>query len=201
VVRMLALIGSLLAFSVGLKAQGYIVPNGVIYYGLTPLGYATDVIQNPISGDPTGFFLVPQSETSFRFEPIIDEGVRTFLVAAKDPISLPAILANTYTELGYTPPTSYEFEEGVAFYLGFYTGYNPWDSQGHYTGIYTDPVFGWGRYVNYGGEIEMLDAALEYGGGGIYAGTLTIIPIPEPGSLGLFGVAAVLAVRCWRRRA
>jgi hypothetical protein len=45
-------------------------------------------------------------------------------------------------------------------------------------GIYTNAVFGWGKFVTRDDRIELLDSALEYGGAGIYAGTQTIIP-PE----------------------
>lgn len=38
----------------------------------------------------------------------------------------------------------------------------------------------------------MLDSALEYGGVGIYAGTQTIILIPEPNTLGLFSLGGLL---------
>ena len=81
---------------------------------------------------------------------------------------------------------------GSPFYLGLYTGYDPWDSHGNYTGIYTDPVFAWGEFVNNGGAIEMLSSALEYGGGGIYANTENIIPAPEPSIFGLSTLGALL---------
>jgi len=178
------------------RAQGYIVPNGVIFNGFDGIGYSVSVIQNPATGDYTGFDLNPVGKTppsspyvnTYLFNPVVDEGVRTFIVSANDPISLPPIAAGNYTELTY--PNSYVFANGATFYLGFYTGYNPWDSHGNYTGIYSDPVFGWGRFRNNTGVIEMLSSALEYGGGGIVAGTQTIIPIPEPGSLTLFGLGA-----------
>jgi hypothetical protein len=195
----LAVIVSVFALIIRVKAQGYIVPNGVTYLGMGGLGgYETHVLQNPTSGDYTGFLLNPQSETSFLFSPFADEGVRTFLVSLNDPISLQPILANRYTELAY--PNSYVFQDGSPFYLGFYTGYDPWDSHGNYTGIYTDPLFGWGEFVNNGGVIQMLGSALEYGGGGIYAGTQDILPVPEPGVLGIFA-AGVLALSIqWLRR-
>jgi hypothetical protein len=188
----LALTTALSAFNYIVQAQGYIVPHGVTYLGFTIAGgYETHVIQNPTNGDYTGFLLRPQDGTAFRFSPFTDESVRAFLISAGDPVSSPPIFANSYPELTY--PNSYVFDDGVPFYLGLYTGYGPFDSQGHYTGIYKDPVFAWGQFVNSGGAIEMLDSALEYGGGGIYAGTENIIPsVPEPGALGLLGAAAFL---------
>jgi hypothetical protein len=178
-------------------AQGYIVPNGVTYYGFGALGgYETHVIQSPVTGDYTGFLLRPLSQTDFRFASFTDEGVRTFLVSSGSPVSLQHILAGSYPELTY--PTSNVLEDGF-FYLGFYTGYGPWDSHGNYTGIYKDPVFGWAEYENDGGVIHMLDSALEYGGGGIYAGTENIIPVvPEPGFLPLFGLSLL---GLWMRKA
>jgi hypothetical protein len=180
--------------------QGYIVPNGVTYIGLDFAGfYETRVLQNPTNGDFTAFLLGPQNQTTFSFGTLVDEGVRVFEVSPNDPISLQPILASRYPELTY--PNSYVFADSSPFYLGFYTGYAPWDSQGHYTGIYEDPVFGWGEFVNNGGVIEMLNSALEYGGSGIYAGTEIIIPIPEPGvfALSALGVS-LLGRRVMRRR-
>jgi hypothetical protein len=52
--------------------------------------------------------------------------------------------------------------------------------------------------VNNQGVIQMLDSALEMEGGGIYVGTQTIIPIPEPGFLCL-SACGVLTL-CWRFR-
>ena len=137
----LAIIACALAFAKGVKAQGYIVPNGVTYIGLDFVGaYETQVLQNPTNGDYTAFLLKPQNQTTFAFDVLTDEGVRVFGVSPNDPISLQPILANSYPEL--TAPNSYVFPEGSPFYLGLYTGYDPWDSHGNYTGIYTDPVFG-----------------------------------------------------------
>jgi hypothetical protein len=185
-------------FALRLAAQGYIVPNGVTYAGYSPIfmGYEVDVIQNPSNGDYTGFALSPQMITTFSFATYLDEGVRVFRVSSGDPVSLDPILAGTYPELTY--PNNYSFEDGSTFYLGFYTGYNPWDSHGNYTGIYSDPVFGWGEFINNAGVIELLDSALEYGGGGIYAGTQEIIPVPEPSCFGLFLVGGYWFIR--RRR-
>jgi hypothetical protein len=138
---------------------------------------------------------LPQNQTPptilFQFSPFADEGVRTFLVSSNQPISLQPILANSYTELTY--PNSYVFGNGFIFYLAFYTG-NTYPQNG----IYADPLFGWAEYVNNNGVIQMLNSALEYAGGGIYAGTQNII-VPEPSTFGLFGLAALLFVLCRRR--
>jgi hypothetical protein len=97
-------------------------------------------------------------------------------------------------------PNSYVFTNGVPFYLGFYTGYKPWDSQGNYTGIYSNPVFGRGEFVNYQGVIQMLGSGLEIEGGGIYAGTQNIIPAPEPSELALAAFGTLLfGFRRWRK--
>jgi hypothetical protein len=194
----LAFVLYMLGALIQVHAQGYIVPNGVTFNGFDGVGYSVFVTQNPSTGDYTGFDLNPVGETppsspyvnTYLFNPIVDEGVRTFIVSANDAISLQPIMAGSYAELTY--PNSYVFANGSTFYLGLYTGYNPWDSHGNYTGIYTNPLFGWGRFRNNNGVIEMLSSALEYGGGGIFAGTQTIIPVPEPSAFALLGLSALL---------
>jgi hypothetical protein len=59
-------------------------------------------------------------------------------------------------------------------------------------GIYSDPLFGWAELENVNGTIELLDSALEYQGGGIYAGTENIIPAPEPSEFALGALGALL---------
>lgn len=191
--KILIFIGVTCGAILELHSQGYIVPNGVTYLGFNGLGYETHVLQNPTNSDYTGFLLVPQGGNAFSFDPFLDEGVRTFLVALNNPISLQPISAGSYTEL--TNPNNYMFNDGVPFYLGFYTGPR-WTQLPPTNPItYDDPLFGWAKLVNNQGVIQLLDSALEYGGGGIYAGTQNIIPIPEPSVLGLFSLAALLFVR------
>jgi len=76
----------------------------------------------------------------------------------------------------------FEYFSDIPFYLGFYTGRailtNGIPAVG--LGIYTNAVFGWGKFVTRDDVIEMLDSALEYGGAGIYAGTQTLIPPESP---------------------
>ena len=157
--------------------------------------------QNPTNSDYTGFALEPKGKTppttfytnTFLFNLYADEGVRVFIVNSNQPISLQPILSQSYLELTY--PNNYVFTNGRPFYLGLYTGFNPYivtNGTGVYTGIYERPVFGWGLFVNNQGVIQMLDSALEIEGGGIYAGTQTIIPIPEPGSLALSVLGGLL---------
>lgn len=199
----LVILGCLFRTVLQLHSQGYIVQNGVVYVGFNGSGYQIGVIQNPtnINGfvDYTGFSLDPKGKTpptlytnTFLFDPVVDEGVRTFLVSSNDSISLQPILSGAFAELLY--PNTYVFTNGVPFYLGFYTGYNP---QG---GVYSNPVFGWGKFVNNQGAIEMLNSALEIEGGGIYAGTQTIIPVPEPSTLALGALGTLLlGFRRWRQ--
>ena len=180
-----------------LHAQGYIVPNGVVYDGLfqNGRGYGISVIHDPTNLLYTGFALNPIGKTpssamytnTYTFSPILDVGVRVFLVAADQPISLSPILLNSYTELGNAP--SYVFSQGVPFYLGLYTG-----NQNFYppSGIYTDPLFGWAKLVNNQGVIELLDSALAYKAEGIFAGTQVLVPVPEPSSFALIGLGALL---------
>jgi hypothetical protein len=175
------------------------VPEGVTY-SAAGLSAVIHVMQSPTNGDYTGFILRPQFVTPgspyytiFAFDRgAPDEGVRAFFMSQNDPISLAPIQAGAYTEL--VLGNYYGFDPGVPFFLGFYTGH----TNGAPPGAYSDPVFGWGEFVNDQGVIQMLDAALEGGGGGIYAGTQTIIPIPEPGVLSFSAWAALICG--WRFR-
>jgi len=178
-----------------IHSQGYLVPNGVVYIGQTGIGYEIDVLHDPAHLYYTGFFLNPNGKTpptspfinTFQFDLIVDVGVRVFLVSPNDPISLQPILSQNYTELLY--PNNYVFANGVPFYLGLYTGNV---QQAPQDGIYSDPLFGWVELVNNAGVIQMLDSALEYQGGGIYAGTQTFIPVPEPGALAFGALGGLL---------
>jgi hypothetical protein len=187
----------LLSATSQLHAQGYIVPNGVVYVGdIRGLGYEIDVLHNPAptNGAHTGFFLQPQNPTTFLFAGIVDIGVRVFFVSANDPVSLQPILAQEYPELTY--PNQYVFQDGVPFFVGLYTGNVQFPPP---NGIYSDPLFGWAELENVNGAIWMLSSALEYGGGGIYAGTEDIMSVPEPCALGVLCLG-VLAMG-WRTRA
>lgn len=195
---MKSLVSIVLAFTtiVGSHAQGYLVTNGITHHGFNGLGYEIHVLQNPTNTDYTGFDFRPQGMTpptvyvnTFQFNPFLDEGVRTFLVSSNQPISLPAIQSGSYTELMY--PNNYVFNNNSPFYLAFYTGYNPFSPTGTYTGIYTDPLFGWARFRNNQGVIQLLDSALVYNAGGIFAGTQIIIPEPSCFALGVLGAALI----------
>jgi hypothetical protein len=191
--RCLFLLGVALAAIAPAYSQGYIVPNGVIS-STAGLSAVIHVMQSPTNGDYTGFILRPQFKTPgspyytiFSFDPgAPDEGIRTFFVSPDDPMSLEPIRAGAYNELVLRD--YYGFDSGVPFYLGFYTGH----TNGAPPGAYKDPVCGWGEFVNNQGVIQMLDSALEVGGGGIYVGTQTIIPIPEPGFLSLSACGALI---------
>lgn len=193
--KLLAIIGISFGTSLHLRAQGYIVPNGVVYSGYLPgVGFSIDVMYSPTNLFYTGFALNPVGTTppspypnTFRFNPIVDVSVRVFLVSPNDPVSLEPILAGNYTEL--LSPNSYEFDSDSPFYVGLYTGnvqYAPPD------GIYDDPLFGWAELVNNMGVIELLGGAMAYKAGGIYAGTENIFYVPEPSVLGLSALGALL---------
>jgi hypothetical protein len=182
--KLFAVIALASCVTIQMMGQGFIVPNGV-RQGNSGNHFDLEVTQDPSDGDYTGFRLNSQGGDAFLFNPVVDEGVRTFLVSANDPISLQPILANDYPELTF--PNIYTFANGTPFYLGLYTGNSP-----RVNGVYSDPLFGWAQLVNIGGTIQFLGGALEYGGGGIYAGTQTIIPVPEPGALALVATGAAL---------
>jgi hypothetical protein len=194
---------SLFCGVVELHSQGYIVPNGVSYGGYEPgFGYKISVVDNPagvqsIFSTSTQFGLNPIGMTqptaytnTFSIMLLTDIQVRLFLVSFNDPISLPAIQSQSYSEL--TAPTV--FQSGVPFYLALYTGYQfapPYPPTHPYN--YLGPVLGWVELVNNQGAIQMLGSGLEYSGDGIFAGTQNIIqPAPEPGTLGLFALGGLI---------
>lgn len=184
-------------------SQGYIVQNGVITnYSGAFLPGEISVLYNPNNLYYTGFALEPTGKTqptfytnTFSFDYIVDVGVRVFLVSSNDPISLQPILSQSYIELLNAPIQV--FANGVPFYLALYTGNMTYAPP---NGIYTDPLFGWVKLVNNQGVIQMLDSALEYQGGGIFAGTQNIIPVPEPSQLALGALGALLLGFRRRRR-
>lgn len=194
--KLLVIAATTVAITLQVHAQGYIVPNGVVYAGHTGLGYEIDVVRDPTNYTYTGFGLIPTGKTqptvytnTFLFNPIVDIGVRVFLVSSNDSISLQPILANSYTELnGY-----HVFASGSPFYVGLYTGN---DRFAPLNGIYEDPLFGWAKLVNNQGVIQMLDSALVYQAQGIFAGTQNFVPEPS-----VFALAALGALLLGFRRA
>jgi hypothetical protein len=190
----------LLAAAIRLHAQGYIIPSGIIHAGLQDgLGYEVDVLHYVPSSYYTGFFIKPTGKTppsiftnTFSLSFIVDVGVRVFLVSSNNPFSLQPILSSSYQELS----GSVIFTNNSPFYLGFYTG-NQFFAPTN--GIYDSPLFGWAKFVNNQGVIQMLDSAIEFGGEGIYVGTQTIIqPTPEPSALALAALGGLLLG--WVRR-
>ena len=191
--------GCLLAAAGQVRSQGYIVPNGIV----TNLFAGEIDVWNP-GTQVTGFIFRPigkQEPTTytnvFRFDEPLTIGVRVFLVASNDPISLQPIMAQTYPELMLL--NDYVFSAGEAFYVGVYTGANfapPYPATPPYT--YLDPVFGWAKLINNQGVIQVLDSALEYQGGGIFAGTQNIIPVPEPSVALLISMGALVMAARWR---
>jgi hypothetical protein len=191
--QILLLYAGLLLLARPACAQGFLLTNGVrsVYSGSQ---FNLFVRQDPNSGNYTGFALDSHGGNTFLFNPLLDEGVRTFFVSSNAPISLQPILANSYAELTF--PNEYFLSSGTPFYVGLYTG-----ATYPQNGIYSDPLFGWAQLVNYNGVIQFLDGALEYGGGGIYAGTQNIIPLPEPGTLGLGALGFLcFGLHRWRKR-
>jgi hypothetical protein len=196
----LLLLGQLTGFG-----QGYIVPNGVIT-NLFPdeidVWNSTGISQGFTNMTQiTGFSLTAVGKQSptiysnvFSFSEPVTIGVRTFLVASNDAISLQPILAGSWTELG--DGSDYVFNNGSPFYLAFYTGSNfapPYPPNPPYQ--YLNPVFGWGEFVNNKGTIQLVNYGVEYGGAGIYAGTLNIIATPEPSALALTALGSLFFLR------
>ena len=183
--------------------------NGVVYNGLVPgLGYDIAVMHDIANTNYTQFLLNPVGKTqptfytnTFSFGEFTDVGVRVFLVSSNDAISLQPILSQNWTELGASP-SNYVFAAGVPFYVALYTGFNfapPYPPYPPYQ--YLDPVFGWAELENIGGTIQLLNSALEYGGGGIFAGTQNIIPVPEPSTFAMVALGGLLlGFRRWQGR-
>jgi hypothetical protein len=168
-------------------SQGYLVANGITSSTNTNTGRTGIFIyQNPQQTDVTGFVLDPSGKVqptfytnSFTYMSVLDGGFRAFFVQSNSPVTLQAIQAGSYTELG---DSTYVFDINAPFYIGVYAGYPDTFAADR---TYSDPMFGWVELVNNRGTIQMLGSALAYGSGGIYAGTQNIIPLPEPGTLGL----------------
>ncbi len=189
-----------MAITAPVAGQGFLVPNGVTFAGFDGLGYGVNVIHDPTNNYATGFNLDPNGKTppsgpfvnTFKFDPIVDVGVRVFLVSPNDPIGLPAILTGGYPEL--TAGNNYVFAAGSSFYVGLYTGDQLFAPP---NGLYANPLFGWAELKNSQGAIQLLGGALEFGGGGILAGSATIIPAPEPAAwlICLSGAFALLVFR------
>jgi hypothetical protein len=180
-------------------SQGFIVTNGITCFSLGSMS-RVDVLKNSTNGDFARFILGPgikvvgdEYETIFPYRPVFGESVRTFFASPNDPISQQTIEAGSYSELSMGD--YYGFNLDVPFYLGVYTGY----TNDVPAGSYSNPVFGWAEFVNHQGVIQLLDSALVMDGGGIYVGTQTIIPVPEPSAWSLF-VLVVFALGCWAKR-
>lgn len=200
--RILVFATILFAAAHQVNSQGYIVPNGITYAGtsLGPPGYGITVTYNPTNGYSTGFTLNPVGKTqptiytnTYQFNPIVDVGVRVFLLSANQPVTQEAIQSGSYTELMLL--NDYVFNHNSPFYVGLYTG-----NQNFYppNGIYNDPLFGWARLVNNQGVIQLLDSAIAYKAEGIFAGTQTIIPEPTSFALVILSGALLGIRRCKR---
>lgn len=178
---------------VQLHAQGYIVLNGVdtnSFPGEINVWNPTGTQATTFSLDPFGKQQPTIYTNVFNFNEPATIGVRVFLVQSNDAISLQPILSQAWTELGLG--NNYVFANGVPFYVALYTGGSiaqPWPFSPPYT--YNDPVFGWAELENVNGVIRVLDYAVEYQGGGIFAGTQNIIPVPEPSTLGLLALGCL----------
>lgn len=187
-----------IALASDIYAQGYIVTNGITFAGFNSVGYSINVIYDPANGYATGFSLDPIGKTqptfytnTFNFDPMVDIGVRVFFTSANQAITTNALLSGAITELIYSASSGYVFTNGVPFYLALYTGdmtYSPPN------GVYNNPLLGWVELVNNQGVIQMLGGALEFQGGGIYAGTQNIIPVPEPSTFGLLALGCLFFI-------
>ena len=182
--------------------QGYIVLNGVdtnSFPGEINVWNPTGTQATTFSLDPFGKQQPTVYTNVFNFNEPATIGVRVFLVQANDAISLQPILSQAWTELGLG--NNYDFANGVPFYVGLYTGggiAQPWPFSPPYT--YNDPVFGWAELENINGVIRVLNYAVEYQGGGIFAGTQNIIPVPEPSTFALAALGGLLLGFCrWKK--
>jgi PEP-CTERM motif len=209
--KLLASTAVALVLSLDVRAQGHIVPKGIV----TNLFAGEIDLVWPAATQVNGFGFTPVGKTGglypnvFSFWEPATIGARVFLISLNQPFTLSQVRDGTYSEVSdSTNPVlpanpSFTFDVNAPFYVALYSGaelagYYP---PGNTTPVeYTDPVFGWARLVNNNGVIQMLDSALEYGGGGIFAGTENIIPVPEPSTLTLVGLGVLLFGLCKRRQ-
>jgi hypothetical protein len=168
-------------------AQGYLVPNGVTFGPPSPWPYTFTVVRNPSNGWTTAFGF-SGGPVLFRYDSIVDVGVRVFQVQFSEPISQAAIQANAYPEFTYPGP--YTLTNNQSFYVGIYTGA---DTAAPLDGIYKDPLFGWARIRNRDGVLELLSSALSYQTQGIYAGTQNFVA-PEPNAAPLCLLGALVGL-------
>ena len=111
------------------SSQSYIAPGGITEHEWQGGGGGLDVraIQAPTNLDycfaflPEGFPLPAQTSNASTFNVCLDEGVRAFLVASNDPISLQPLMESRYTELRVGE--NRVFQPGVSVCAGFYTGF------------------------------------------------------------------------------
>ena len=193
----------LLSLAEACFAQGYIVNNGVV----TNL-FPNEVDLNwPAETQINGFEFAPVGITSgaytnvFTFGEPATIGVRVFFVNSNQPITLDEIRSNLDSEISnltdpiYPANPTNVINVNSPFYVALYSGAQlaQFYPSGNTNAVeYTDPVFGWAQLENVNGRINLLNSALEYQGGGIFAGTQNIISIPEPSELTLGVLGALL---------
>jgi len=193
------------------RAQGVIVANGIVtnlFPGEIDLNWPGQTTINGFGFSPVGRTYGVYSNVFAFWEPVT-VGVRVFLVSSNQPISLAAIRSSSYTEISDSAnpalpanPTNI-INVNVPFLVGLYSGANftQYYPPGNTIPVeYSDPVFGWAKLENINGSIQLLTGALEYKGGGIYAGTQNIIPIPEPDDLVLLALCGGILAYVRRRK-
>lgn len=89
-IKCLMLLAAFFPNAIQLHAQGYIVLNGILS-GVNNV-FVRQNSTNASFADYTGFELQSQTTTTFLFNPVVDEGVRTFLVSSNASISLQPIM-------------------------------------------------------------------------------------------------------------
>ena len=94
-------------------------------------------------------------------------------------------------------PVVAEADSVFSFYLGFATASSLNEGNPRYE--WSDVYYGWALFEYSGGTLRLVDSAIDVDGCGIYAGTGTTTPVPEPSSACLAALGA-LAVFSRKRR-